>query len=118
MPVRHETAAVDHQLVLKVLGNLIGYGGHRPFLSLGRQAGTGFTHGNRQSGPHILYLCRKAEGADVPVNRKPGDHRAAFILPVFRPLRVQHIVNSHLHIPPDIGKEPFHLTHSVSLLSF
>ena len=25
MPVRHETAAVDHQLVLKVLGNLIGY---------------------------------------------------------------------------------------------
>ena len=31
MPVRHETAAVDHQLVLKVLGNLIGYGGHRPF---------------------------------------------------------------------------------------
>ena len=30
MPVRHETAAVDHQLVLKVLGNLIGYGADRP----------------------------------------------------------------------------------------
>ena len=72
MPVRHETAAVDHQLVLKVLGNLIGYGGHRPFLSLGRQAGTGITYGNRQSGSRVAYLRRKAEGADVPVNRKPA----------------------------------------------
>ena len=51
MPILHETAAVDHQLVLKVLGDHIGYGGHRPFLSLGRQAGTGITYGNRQSGP-------------------------------------------------------------------
>ena len=41
MPILHETAAVDHQLVLKVLGDHIGYGGHRPFLSLGRQAGQG-----------------------------------------------------------------------------
>ena len=41
MPILHETAAVDHQLVLKVLGDHIGYGGHRPFLSLADRPGQG-----------------------------------------------------------------------------